>query len=80
MSDIGRKIRKLREDQGLTQEELAHMVGYKSRVSINKIELQRDVPLNKLAKIANALGVEPSYLAGWEEKKKFQNSNRHTSN
>lgn len=67
MKDIGKKIRELREMQGMTQEELAHKVGYKSRVSINKIELQRDVPLNKLAPIAEALGTTPSYLAGWDE-------------
>lgn len=67
MNDIGRKIRTLRESLGMTQEELAHKVGYKSRVSINKIELQRDVPLKKLAPIAEALGTTPSMLAGWEE-------------
>ena len=67
MSDIGKKIRELREAQGLTQEELAHMVGYKSRVSINKIELQRDIPIKKVVPIANALGVEVSELIGWDD-------------
>ena len=67
MSDIGKKIRELREAQGLTQEELEHMVGYKSRVSINKIELQRDIPIKKVIPIANALGVEVSELIGWDD-------------
>ena len=67
MKDIGKKLRQLREEKGMTQEELAHKVGYKSRVSINKIELQRDVPLKKLSLIAKALDVSPSELAGWEE-------------
>ena len=67
MSDIGKKIRELREAQGLTQEELEHMVGYKSRVSINKIELQRDIPIKKVVPIANALGVEVSELIGWDD-------------
>lgn len=77
MKDIGRKIRQLREEQGMTQEELAHKVGYKSRVSINKIELQRDVPLKKLSPIAEALGVTPSSLAGWDDEE--QNLNNDTA-
>ena len=68
--NIGMKIRELRLEKGMTQEELAHKVGYKSRVSINKIELQRDVPIKKVALIAEALGVEPSYIMGWEDSKK----------
>lgn len=70
MGDIGNKIRLLRESKGMTQEELAHKVGYKSRASINKIELQRDIPLKKLAPIAAALGISPSELAGWEKEEK----------
>lgn len=71
MKDIGKKIRELRESQGMTQEELAHKVGYKSRVSINKIELQRDLPIKKIVPIANALGISPNVLMGWEEDEKF---------
>lgn len=71
MNDIGKKIRTLREERGMTQEELAKKVGYKSRVSINKIELQRDIPIKKLVPIANALGVSPEYLMGWEETKPY---------
>lgn len=67
MGDIGKKIRELREAQGMTQEELAHKVGYKSRVSINKIELQRDIPLKKASAIATALGITPAELVGWDE-------------
>jgi len=67
MSDIGSKIRQLREEKGMTQEELALKVGYKSRVSINKIELQRDIPIKKLEPIATALGVTPAFLMGWDE-------------
>lgn len=71
MKDIGKKIRELREEQGMTQEELAHKVGYKSRVSINKIELQRDLPIKKVVPIANALGISPNVLMGWEDDEKI---------
>jgi len=67
MNDIGRKIRQLREERQMTQDELAKAVGYKSRASINKIELQRDIPLKKLVPIANALGVSPYEIMGWDE-------------
>lgn len=67
MTNLGAKIRQLREEKGLTQEQLAHLVGYKSRVSINKIELQRDIPIKKVVPIAKALGVDPAELLGWTD-------------
>lgn len=65
MGDIGKRIRELREAKGMTQEELAKKCGYKSRVSINKIELERDAPIKKLVPIALALGISPQELMGW---------------
>ena len=35
---IGERIYKLRTEKGMTQDELAHAVGYKSRSTIAKIE------------------------------------------
>lgn len=66
MGDIGKRIRELREAQNLTQDELAKKCGYKSRSSINKIELQRDAPIKKLIPIAKALGITPEALLGWD--------------
>lgn len=55
---FGRNIRRLREMRGLSQERLAEMVGYKSRTSINKIEMGKtDIGQKNIVKIANALGV-----------------------
>lgn len=54
MHNIGLLIKQKREELGLTQDELAKKVGYKSRASINKIELQRDIPIKKLKPIVNA--------------------------
>lgn len=62
---IGERIKSLREQRGLTQEELAKRCGYKSRSSINKIELSRKLPADKIEIVAKALGTTPSYLMGW---------------
>ena len=62
---VGQRIKTRREQLGLTQEELAKKVGYKSRSSINKIELSRDLPLRKVEKVAVALDTSPSFLMGW---------------
>lgn len=66
--EIGERIRQRREELGMTQDELARAAGYKSRSSINKIEVDgRGLPQNKIVDIAHALRVTPSYLMGWEE-------------
>ena len=36
---IGQRIKSRREELGMSQEDLAHRIGYKSKSSINKIEL-----------------------------------------
>ena len=67
MNDAGKRIRERREFMGMTQEELAHKVGYKSRVSINKLELERDIPVRRVKPIADALEISVADLMGWEE-------------
>lgn len=64
---IGERVKNARIKKGLTQEELAHKLGYKSRSSVNKIELERDIPRSMIVKIAEILDVTPAYLMGWEE-------------
>lgn len=64
---VGERIKRRREELGLTQDELAHKVGYKSRSSINKIELSRALPLSKVEKMAAALDTTPSALMGWTD-------------
>ena len=65
---IGERIKNRREELGMTQDELARKCGYKSRSSINKIELSRDLPLRKVSLMADVLQTTPTYLMGWEEK------------
>ena len=62
----GQKVRKLRNSLGLTQEELAHKLGYKSKASIAHIEQGRDKSITILVKLAKILETSPAYLMGWE--------------
>lgn len=66
MSVIGDKIKQARQSRGWSQEDLALKMGYKSKSTINKIELGiNDIPQSKVAKFAQVLGVTPGFLMGW---------------
>ena len=65
--ELADKVRCRREELRLTQEELALRMGYKSRVSINKIENGRPVSQKIIARLAEALDVSIPYLMGWDE-------------
>lgn len=69
MVNVGKNIAAARKRAGMTQEELASRVGYKTKSAINKIELGiRDLPQKKIAAFADALGVTPGHLMGWDKK------------
>lgn len=73
MSTIGSRIRNRREELGLSQDELGRRLGYKSRSSINKIELdQRNLTQSKIKAIADALETTPSYIMGWENQNPYE--------
>ncbi len=63
---VGERVKAARIRKGLTQEELAKKLGYKSRSSVNKIELERDIPRSMIVKLAEILEVTPSYIMGWD--------------
>lgn len=65
--NLGNKVKTRREELGLSQEELAFKMGYKSRTSINKIENGREVSQKIIVKLAEALHTSPAYLMGWEQ-------------
>lgn len=68
---IGDRIKYRREELGMSQEELAKRLGYRSRSSINKIEKDASgLPQTKIAAIAAALQTTPSYIMGWQEVQK----------
>ncbi len=66
---IGEMIKKRREQLGMSQDELAKKLGYKSRSSINKMELGlQDVPQRKVKDFAKALSVSIGYLLEDDQK------------
>lgn len=67
---LGERVKLKREELGLSQEELAEKMKYKSKTSIHKIEQGiTDLPLSKVSELAKVLGVTSSYLMGWTEEK-----------
>lgn len=65
--DMGQKIKALREQKGLTLEELGNKVGVgKSTVRKWETGIISNMKRDKIAKVASALDVSPSYLMGWE--------------
>ena len=68
MSTVGDRILTMRKHLGWTQEELAKRMGYKSKSTINKIEMGiNDIPQSKIVIFAKVLGTTPAYLMGWED-------------
>ena len=75
MTEIGKHIANRRMELGMTQEELAKRMGYKSKTSINKIEKGiNDIPQTKIVKFAEILRTTPAYLMGWEKTEKKNNA------
>ena len=65
---VGRRIKERRESLGMSQEELAAAIGYKSRAAISRIESgQRNLRQSVIYKLAQALHVTPAYLVGLED-------------
>lgn len=72
---IGQRIKERREELKMSQETLAHKLGYVSRSSITKIEKSAyKLPQTKIKEIADALGTTPAYIMGWEDESFIINS------
>ena len=68
MIDIGARIKKRRIELGMSQDELAERMGYKSRSTIAKIENgTNDVVQSNIVKFSEVLNVSIAYLMGWEQ-------------
>jgi transcriptional regulator with XRE-family HTH domain len=75
MSTVGENILLMRKNLGWTQEELAKRMGYKSKSTINKIELGiNDIPQSKIVQFADVLGTTPAHLMGWDDEESEKNS------
>lgn len=73
MHDIGKRIKSRRLELGMTQQELAEKLGYKSRSTINKVEEGvNDLTQTSVVNYARALNTTPAYLMGWEEEESIR--------
>ena len=60
---MGLRIRKLREEKGISQTTLAELVGYKDKTAIAKVEAGKvDLPQSKITAFAKALDTSTAYL------------------
>ena len=66
--DMARKIKALRQEQGLTLEQVAQVVGVgKSTVRKWETGMIANMKRDKIAALAKALHTTPAYLMGWDE-------------
>ena len=63
---LGKRLRDLRITNGLTQEELAVLLGYSHRSSVNKLESKESLQTRTLEKVADVLGISFGKLMGFE--------------
>lgn len=57
--NIGKRLRQIRKEKGITQGELAYLMGYKSKSTISKIEKEINKPnIETVEKLAKALDVK----------------------
>ena len=65
MSELSTRLHLRRKELGLSQEELAQRMGYRSKSSITKLEKGiNDLPQSKVEELAAALETTPAYLLG----------------
>lgn len=74
MNSVGKQIKALREELGMSQDDLAAKMGYKNRSTIAKIENGvNDVVQSNIVKFAEVLGTTPARLMGWEQEQANNN-------
>lgn len=66
--EMGERIKRLRIERGMTQEELGKAVGLQ-RAAINKYEkgIVENIKRTTIVKLAEVLRTTPSYLIGYED-------------
>lgn len=65
---MAQRIKKLRQEKGLTLEQVADVVGVgKSTVRKWETGMIANMRRDKIADLAKALGTTPAYLMGWQE-------------
>lgn len=76
---VGDRIRQVRQEQDVTQQELADYIGV-SKQAVYKYEnnIVTNIPTDKVDAIAKRLKVSPAYLMGWEEQPEPQKAAKPT--
>lgn len=69
---LAKRVIARRQELNMTQEELAHKMGLKSRSSIAKIESGRPAQQRTIENLAQALDVTLAYLMGWDDSPEVQ--------
>ena len=67
MSDIGKRLKDLRENRNLSQTEVANKIGI-SKQSLYKYEngVIENIPMDKVEALANYYDVSPAQIMGWD--------------
>ena len=74
--NIGDRIRQLREQLGLTQEEVGNKIGV-TKATVNRYETgEIDIKRTIAIKLADVLNSTPSYIMGWEPDPSLEESNK----
>lgn len=70
---VGERIKKKREELGLSQSELAQKMGYAGKSSVCRAETYgNNITTDKVRKFAKALGCTEAELVGWDEDAKVR--------
>ena len=59
---FGKRVRELRLERGMTQEQLSFEIGADNSYIANIENAHRDIPLSRIRMIAKALNIEPYEL------------------
>ena len=67
MTIVGERIKARRKELEMSQRDLAEKMGYSNHSTITRIEAGKvDLPQSRIAQFADALGVTPGHLMGWD--------------
>lgn len=70
---VADRIRDRRNEIGMSQAELARLIGTKDRSTISQIENSGDnITMKNIIRIAEALDVSSHYLLGWQSKEEME--------
>ena len=67
MAMVGERIKARRKELQMSQRDLAERMGYSNHSTITRIEAGKvDLPQSRIVQFADALGVTPGHLMGWD--------------